>query len=960
VRKRSSAGWRGRLLASPWPITVGVALFIALPTLVLGEVSAQDARTRVHADQLALTRGVAQQAAENLNAAVARVRDALALAATRPVTGRATQLIDALQRDDLGAVRLQLETLESVVGLTYFTVGTTVGTATSGGIAFRVDGIAANSLVIADESGTVIADTGLAAVGRSLKSHPGWGRTSKDSPVFVSDVFDPLTIGGGRSGSTTGIAFEIMVFIDRARGDLPRYLGVDVSASRMALFALQRSFPSADELYVVDRTGRLIVRKSHAFASDDAALRDLSTSSAFITVSRSDSASFDGDDPFGAGPRSIGAALVPDLGWRVIVTQSPTAVEQDLENGLTQQRTIRSVLLTLLLAASFLFARSASQIARQRRALAESLERQTASAEILRSISQARDNAQPVLQAIVERSMALCRADSATLYRREGEELVSVAGIGTNAVPVGGRAIPQGAPQRAIAERRTVHIPDALADPQLRPLISDPGNTARVRLAVPIMQDGEPIGIIRMLRMAPDPFSPREIELVESFAAQAAIALENVRLFNETREALERQTAISNVLKTISTTVFDLEPTLQTVVQNAARMSNADAAWMTQRASADTYRGGTIYGRTPELQQQLEQDRRPPGERWSASFTAGHGVMGLTYREGRTVSLVDLQADKDLYENSRTARAVGTRSVVAVPVRTDTDIVAVLVLARLDVRPFSAREVQVVETFADQAAIAIQNARLFNEIQQKSQELELANRHKTLFLANVSHELRTPLNAIIGFSDVLLQGLFGGLTEKQREYVSDIHGSGNHQLALINDLLDLSKVEAGRLELEFGPVAISDIVASSVVFVREGAARHEVRLDTIIASELPSIRADARKLKQVVVNLLTNAVKFTPSGGRVIASAGQSDGAIVVSVTDTGVGIALDDQARLFKEFEQVGGRTTEQGTGLGLALSKKLVELHGGRMWVESEVGKGSTFSFTIPIVRVEDPRPA
>jgi signal transduction histidine kinase len=225
----------------------------------------------------------------------------------------------------------------------------------------------------------------------------------------------------------------------------------------------------------------------------------------------------------------------------------------------------------------------------------------------------------------------------------------------------------------------------------------------------------------------------------------------------------------------------------------------------------------------------------------------------------------------------------------------------------------------------------------------------------------MSHELRTPLNAIIGFSDVLLAGMFGGLTDKQREYVSDIHGSGEHQLALINDLLDLSKIEAGRLALELGTVSIAETLAASVMFVQERAARQSISLDLIAGIDLPLVQADGRKLKQVVVNLLTNAVKFTPPNGRVTLSAGRRDGEIVVSVADTGIGIAAEDQARLFQEFRQVRhGRASEEGTGLGLALSKKLVELHRGRMWVESEVGKGSTFSFTIPIVRVEDPRPA
>jgi signal transduction histidine kinase len=239
-----------------------------------------------------------------------------------------------------------------------------------------------------------------------------------------------------------------------------------------------------------------------------------------------------------------------------------------------------------------------------------------------------------------------------------------------------------------------------------------------------------------------------------------------------------------------------------------------------------------------------------------------------------------------------------------------------------------------------------------------NERLAAASAAKSSFLANMSHELRTPLNAIIGFSDVLLQGIFGALNAKQRDYLSDIRGSGAHQLSLINDLLDLSKVEAGRLALDVADVSVADTIATGVTLVRERAATEGVALDAIVALDLPLIRADARKLKQVVVNLLTNAVKFTPAGGRVTASAGRRDGEILFSVTDTGVGIAPGDQARIFEEFEQTQhGKAAEEGTGLGLALSKKLIELHGGHIWVESELGRGSTFSFTIPIVRAASP---
>ena len=248
----------------------------------------------------------------------------------------------------------------------------------------------------------------------------------------------------------------------------------------------------------------------------------------------------------------------------------------------------------------------------------------------------------------------------------------------------------------------------------------------------------------------------------------------------------------------------------------------------------------------------------------------------------------------------------------------------------------------------NRAALAVSNSQL--EI--ANDQLAAATRHKSEFLANMSHELRTPLNAIIGFSDVLLAEMFGTLNPKQHEYLGDIRGSGAHQLSLINDILDLSKVEAGRLELDLGPVSVSETVSGGVGLLRERATNHGVTLESEIQPDLPLIIADGRKLKQVMLNLLTNAVKFTPAGGRVVARAHSQDGEIVVAVSDTGVGIDPSDQDRIFAEFVQTRqGQKAEEGTGLGLTLAKRLVELHGGRIWVESRPGAGSTFTFTIPI---------
>jgi signal transduction histidine kinase len=288
-----------------------------------------------------------------------------------------------------------------------------------------------------------------------------------------------------------------------------------------------------------------------------------------------------------------------------------------------------------------------------------------------------------------------------------------------------------------------------------------------------------------------------------------------------------------------------------------------------------------------------------------------------------------------------------------VPILRDQQIMGGLTVWQKRAGIFNPELINLLQTFATQSALAIQNARLFREIEEKSRQIEAANRHKSEFLANMSHELRTPLNAIIGFSEVLGERLFGELNEKQAEYTQDILSSGRHLLSLINEILDLSKVEAGRMELELAAFDLPLAIDNARTFVRERATRHGITLDVSVDERLGEYVGDERKIKQILLNLLSNAVKFTPEGGRIRINARQSNSAVEISVTDTGIGISLEDQARIFEEFRQVGSdyEHKREGTGLGLTLAKKFVELHGGRIWVESEVGKGSTFTFSLPI---------
>jgi signal transduction histidine kinase len=280
-------------------------------------------------------------------------------------------------------------------------------------------------------------------------------------------------------------------------------------------------------------------------------------------------------------------------------------------------------------------------------------------------------------------------------------------------------------------------------------------------------------------------------------------------------------------------------------------------------------------------------------------------------------------------------------------------VVGGITIYRPEVRPFTHRQIDLLSTFANQAVIAIENVRLFHEIQETSRQLEIAGKHKSEFLANMSHELRTPLNAIIGFSEVLLEKMFGEMNEKQEDYLKDIHSSGKHLLSLINDILDLAKVEAGRMELNLATFDLPTAIDNALTLIRERAMRHSIALAAEVEPQLGELNADERKVKQILLNLLSNAVKFTPEGGRITVAAHQLGNMVEIAVTDTGIGIAPEDHAAVFEEFKQVGTDYTRkaEGTGLGLALTRRLVELHGGAMRLESEPGKGSTFAFTLPL---------
>jgi signal transduction histidine kinase len=409
------------------------------------------------------------------------------------------------------------------------------------------------------------------------------------------------------------------------------------------------------------------------------------------------------------------------------------------------------------------------------------------------------------------------------------------------------------------------------------------------------------------------------------------------RSVRELRALGEVSQAVSSSLK--------LETVLNTIVARAVELSAAHAGLIYQY---DTTTQELHVQSSYHLDEDLAEVMRV------APLRLGEGVAGRAVALRAPFQVSDVR-DEHVYDVGRIRTPFerhGYRSVVAVPLLFEQRILGALVVWGTEPESFASEVVDLLQTFANQSVLAIQNARLFLEIEDKSRQLEVASQHKSEFLANMSHELRTPLNAIIGFSEVLSERMFGELNEKQEEYLKDIYASGQHLLSLINDILDLSKIEAGRMELELSDFDLPTAIDNALMLVRERAGRRNITLQMSVDERLGEVRADERKIRQVVLNLLSNAIKFTPEGGRIEVRAVPVDGSVEVSVTDTGVGIAPEDQETVFEEFRQVGTAEKKvEGTGLGLTLCRKFVELHGGRIWVNSELGAGSTFTFTIPV---------
>jgi signal transduction histidine kinase len=457
------------------------------------------------------------------------------------------------------------------------------------------------------------------------------------------------------------------------------------------------------------------------------------------------------------------------------------------------------------------------------------------------------------------------------------------------------------------------------------------------------LRERTPIGVIMLTRRSVRPFNDKQIELVATFAAQAVIAIENTRLLNELRESLQQQTATADVLKVISRSTFDLQAVLNTLVASAARLCGADIAAI-HREQSSGYQQVAAYG--------YSQDLRESISRTIPLAPARGSVVGRTIQEGRRVHVSDVLADPE-YTLPGWAKQAGIRTGLGVPLLREGGPMGVIFLARSIVRPFTDREIELATTFADQAVIAMENVRLFDEIQDKSRRLAEASQHKSQFLANMSHELRTPLNAIIGVSEMLRED--AEALKQDTEPLDRVLGAARHLLVLINDILDLSKIEAGRMELQLETFPLRPLIDDVIKTIEPLAAKNGNQLAVHCDGAIGTMHADQMRLRQALLNLMSNANKFTERGTICIAARQQQGGSrdwVTISVSDTGIGMTTEQMGKLFQEFSQASSATASKygGTGLGLAISKRFCQMMGGDITVDSEVGRGSTFTIRMP----------
>ncbi len=596
------------------------------------------------------------------------------------------------------------------------------------------------------------------------------------------------------------------------------------------------------------------------------------------------------------------------------------------------------------------------------RELTESLEQQTATSEVLRVICSSPGELLPVFEIMLANATRICEAKFGNLLLREagGFRVVALHQAPAASLEHWERAPvievsnnPNNPIARLAASKEVVHVVDlrdeqAYVERNSRMVALVEAAGARTFLAVPMLKEDELVGAIVIYRQEVRAFTDKQIDLVKSFASQAVIAIENVRLLNELRarttelaQSVEELRALGEVSQTVNSTL-DLETVLSAIVTKAVQLSGTDAGAI---YDYDEFRGEFSLRSTYGMDDGLIATIR---ERCIRIGDAGIGQAAL---KRAPFQIADVRSEPASEVLDVVVRA-GYRALLIIPLLGADQIVGALVVRRKAPGEFSKNTVNLLQTFAAQSVLAIQNARLFSEIGEKSRQLEIASQHKSQFLANMSHELRTPLNAVLGYTELILDGIYGAMPERANGVLQRVQANGKHLLGLINDVLDLSKIEAGQLTLSLTDYSIKGVVHSVFSAVEPLATAKQLALKIEVPPNLPTAHGDERRLAQVLLNLVGNAIKFTDAG-EIAIKASASNGSYTLSVRDTGPGISETDRGKIFEEFQQADSSATKKkgGTGLGLSISKRIVEMHGGRIWVESNLGEGSVFSFTVPV---------